>query len=176
MEHFITLYGDNVLRLKSNPVEKITEELEDLALDMIEIVKSQNAVGLAAIQISEPIQLIILKIGEEFVPVFNSKILKKSEETTISEEWCLSIPGVKCDIKRFKWVDIEYLDIENNIQTMKLEDLKANIFQHELDHMNGKLIIDYLTPARRSLIQRKLKDITKLNKVIKRCTKGQINE
>jgi len=137
------------LRKRSGMVSGIDAEIKVLVLDMIETMNTYKGVGLAAPQVGVLKRIIVIKIDDKDIPLINPLITGKSKETDLLEEGCLSLPGRSLEIKRFTGVDVKALDIDGNELNIKLEGLVARIFQHELDHLDGKLILD-----RVSLIQR----------------------
>jgi len=163
----IVKYPNPILRKKCEEVRAITREIKNLALDMIEVMTENEGVGLAAPQLGElkriiavhPIQEHSLKEKSEKKPqVFiNPKIIKKSKETIIDEEGCLSFPGLFLKIKRAKEVEIEALNENGKKIRVRVEGLPARIFQHEIDHLDGILFIDRISFWQRFKIRKKLK-------------------
>jgi peptide deformylase len=172
MKRRIHLYGDPILSTHCLPVINIDDTVEDIVLDMLDILKKDGGVGLAAPQIGEALRIIVIKEPDkEPLILINPEIREKSEETVKSIEGCLSIPGVMCEIQRPIFFDIVFKDIEGVEQAKHLEELEAQIFAHEYDHLEGRLIIDYLTPVRKSLIQKKLRKVLKYHKLITKWDK-----
>lgn len=134
----ILKYPSPILKRKSEKVREINDEIKKLAGDMIETLKKSGGVGLAAPQIGESKRIIIVKT-EAFI---NPEISKRTKETEIAEEGCLCIPGLYLKIKRAKKVEVKALDINGNKVEIKAEGLPARIFQHEIDHLDGILIIN----------------------------------
>ena len=165
-------YDDPILRQHSEPIEEITEEIQELARFMIDYADNHNGIGLSAIQVGVPIRMfvlrdyIVLPDGQWTVSppkVFiNPKIVWKSKETTIDTEGCMSLPGISPGpIERpFKAV-IEALDINGNPFSEEREGLNARVSFHENDHLNGVLQIDRLPPAVRKKITPQLNEIKK---------------
>jgi peptide deformylase len=154
---------DPVLRKVSAPVERIDAELRKLADDMLATMYAAPGVGLAAVQVGVPRRLIVLDTakGEDEPPrplvLFNPKIVALGKEMREHEEGCLSIPGVRIDIERPSSATVQFLDREGKPQELVAEGLLATVIQHEIDHLNGRLIIDFLSRLKRDIIVRKFK-------------------
>ena len=167
----ISLYGDPILTRISKPIEKddFGDELEEFILDMIDTLKHHGALGLAAPQIGVSKRILIVSQTDNPPLVFiNPSIIENSKEIEMGQEGCLSVPGVICEIPRFRDITIKYLDIEGIEAMGALTDLEARIFQHEFDHLNGREMLYYLTPVRRGLIEGKLKKILKYRKFLEK--------
>jgi len=151
----IKKYPDPVLRKKCQEVKELTEEIKKLGLDMLETMIVNQGVGLAAPQVGELKRIIVVhpilkrtpeEIAARTPQVFiNPKIIKKSRETIIEEEGCLSFPGLFLKVKRAKEVEIEALNENGEKIHFKVEGLAARVFQHEIDHLDGILFIDRLS-------------------------------
>jgi len=139
----IKKYPDPILKKKSYEVEKITNEIKKLIEDMAETMKKNNGVGIAAPQVGVLKRIIVIETENGIVPFINPKIIKKSKERETIEEGCLSFPGVFLKIKRPKEVEIEALNKEG--KKIKAKGLLARILQHEIDHLDGILLIDRLS-------------------------------
>jgi peptide deformylase len=134
----------SLLRKKSKRVKEITEETRKLVSEMKEIMEKENGVGLAAPQLGFLERIILVKENNETSVFINPVILEKSKEKGVLEEGCLSVPGFCLEIKRPSRIKIKALDLEGKEFSLELKDLPARIFQHETDHLNGVLIVDYL--------------------------------
>lgn len=155
MNKEIIKYPDPILRKKAAEVKEITEDIKTLAFEMMENVDKNQGIGLAAPQVGESKRIIVVyRISDRSQrtnltikpEVFiNPKIIKKSRETEIEEEGCLSFPEVFLKIKRAKEVEVESLDLDGKKIRIKAKGLPARIFQHEIDHLNGVLFIDRLS-------------------------------
>lgn len=155
----IIKYPNSILRKKCDGVEEITEDIKNLAKNMIETMIKNQGVGLAASQVGALKRIIVvyrinsksqrtnLKAKPEVF--INPKILKKSRETETAEEGCLSVPEVFLEIKRAKEVEVKALDLDGKKIRLKAKGLSARIFQHEIDHLEGILIIDHVRVGRR---------------------------
>ena len=145
----IRLYPDPVLREISKPVEKINQDVKTLVQDMVETMKSHKGVGLAAPQIGIFQRIIIIGIPEEEpLAIINPELSKPKSEDQL-EEGCLSIPGVRVTIKRATNVMVKGLSPEEKTLKIQADDLFARVVQHEVDHLNGILIIDKLPKEER---------------------------
>ncbi|CAM5297557.1 Peptide deformylase OS=Afipia felis OX=1035 GN=def PE=3 SV=1 [Afipia felis] len=158
---------DKRLRLVSEPVDKITPEIRALAEDMFETMYDAPGIGLAAIQVAVPLRLITMDVskkeGERTPRVFiNPQILSKSEDFSVYEEGCLSIPEYYEEVERPAAVRIRYMDIEGQVHEEDAEGLFATCIQHEIDHINGVLFIDYLSKLKRDRVMKKFTKAAKL--------------
>jgi len=158
--------NDKRLRLVSKPVEKITPEIRALADDMFETMYEAPGIGLAAIQVAEPLRLITMdlakKEGETEPRVFiNPEILSASDELNVYEEGCLSIPEYYDEVERPASVRVKYLDREGKQQEIMAEGLMATCLQHEIDHLNGVLFIDHISKLKRDMVVRRFKKLAK---------------
>ena len=152
---------NKLLRQISKPVDKVGKEEQQLMDDMLETMYAANGIGLAAIQIGIPKRIIVMDISKDenkkepryFV---NPVIQNKDKIKSIYEEGCLSVPNQFAEIERPKNCDIEYLDYNGNKQLLKAEGLLATCIQHEMDHLEGILFIDYLSKLKKSIIIKKL--------------------
>jgi peptide deformylase len=153
---------DPLLRRKSAPVERIDAGLRELADGMLETMYAAPGVGLAAVQVGVPRRLIVLDTAKEEEPrrplvLINPEILSLGSELRLHEEGCLSIPDVRIEIERPASVRVRYLDLDGRPQELDAEGLLATAIQHEIDHLNGRLIIDFLSRLKRDIIVRKFK-------------------
>jgi peptide deformylase len=158
---------DKRLRLVSEPVGKITPEIRALAEDMFETMYDAPGIGLAAIQVAVPLRLITMDVskkeGERAPRVFiNPEILSKSEDFSVYEEGCLSIPEFYEEVERPASVRIRYMDIEGQLHEEDAEGLFSTCIQHEIDHINGVLFIDYLSKLKRDRVMKKFTKAAKL--------------
>jgi len=155
---------NQILRQVSTPVEKVGKEEQQLMDDMLETMYAANGIGLAAIQIGIPKRIIVMDISKDenkkepryFV---NPKIINKDSLKSIYEEGCLSVPNQFAEIERPKKCDIEYLDYNGEKKILNAEGLLATCIQHEMDHLEGILFIDYLSKLKKSMIIKKLSKI-----------------
>jgi len=153
---------DPRLRKASEPVGRVDDKLRKLMDDMLETMYAAPGVGLAAVQIGKPIRLIVLDTAKEEEPprplaMVNPEIIKLGSEARMHEEGCLSIPEVRVEIERPASVTMRYTDRDGKPQELSADGLLATAIQHEIDHLNGKLIIDYMSRLKRDMIVRKFK-------------------
>ena len=151
---------DKILRKISSPVQKVGDTERKIMDDMVETMYSANGIGLAAIQIGIPKRIIVidLKIENKKTPLFfvNPVIKNKDNLKSTYEEGCLSVPNQFAEINRPKKCDVEYLDYNGEKKILKAEGLLATCIQHEMDHLEGILFIDYLSKLKKSMIIKKL--------------------
>ena len=163
---------NKILREKSIPVEKIDEDLQKLMDDMLETLYAAPGIGLAAIQVGVPKRVIVLDLSskdKEKNPMYfvNPEIIEKSENYSVYEEGCLSVPGQFAEINRPDKCHIKYLDYYGQLKEIKAEGMLATCVQHEVDHLEGILFIDYLSKLKRSMISKKLiKQKRKLERIV----------
>ena len=151
---------DPVLRKVAEPVERVDDALRKLMDDMLETMYDAPGVGLAAPQIGVLRRVIVMdpaRDEEDPSPIVmaNPEILERSEEMRLHEEGCLSIPEVTAEVERPAITRVAYLDRDGKRQEAELEGLSSTIVQHEVDHLNGVLFIDYLSRLKRDMIVRK---------------------
>ena len=152
---------NKILRQISKPVETVTKEEQKLMDDMLDTMYAAKGIGLAAIQIGVPKRIIVIDLSKEsekknpryFVnPIIKNKNLEKATY----EEGCLSVPNQFAEIDRPSTCEVEYLDYDGKKQLLKADGLLATCIQHEMDHLEGILFIDYLSKLKRSMIIKKL--------------------
>ena len=153
----VRVYGDPCLRAVSKPVKEVGPVERMLITAMFETMDAHKGIGLAAPQVGINEQIFIVDTGKDAFAVINPKILKYHGTDTM-EEGCLSIPNVHVPIKRATSIDVEFTDENNQLVRARLSGLAAKVFQHENDHLLGKLIIDYLSPAEQKKLLQQMKD------------------
>lgn len=162
MKRSILIHPDPRLKKLANPVADVTDALRSLADDMLETMYDAPGIGLAAPQIGIMDRLIVLDCekGEADTPrplvMFNPEVIAASDEENTYEEGCLSIPDQYADVTRPKDVTVRWMDRDGAEQTETFDGLWATCVQHEIDHLEGKLFIDYLRPLKRQMITRKM--------------------
>lgn len=134
-------FGDPVLREKTHEVKKIDEAIKELVKAMEETMHEASGVGLAATQIGVLKKVFVYDAGEGTKVIINPRIVSRDGEVE-DEEGCISVPGVRVKVKRAEKVKIEGQDLEGNPVELEAEGLLARIFQHEMDHLEGKIILD----------------------------------
>ncbi|SEM28418.1 peptide deformylase [Roseovarius tolerans] len=165
MKRPILIHPDPRLKKVCEPVPDLSDDLRRLADDMLETMYDAPGIGLAAPQVGVTRRLIVLDCvkdeGEEPRPLvmFNPEVVASSDETNVYEEGCLSIPDQYADVTRPKIVDVRWIDRDGNAQAETFDGLWATCVQHEIDHLNGKLFIDYLGAVRRQMITRRMQKL-----------------
>jgi len=153
----IRLFGDPCLREKSKPLKEVGPVERMLIAAMFETVHAYKGIGLAAPQVGINDQIFVIDTGDHVMAVINPKILKATGSDEM-EEGCLSIPNLQVKVKRAKAVEVEFINEENRAVRAKLSGLVAKVFQHESDHLQGKMIIDYLSQAEQKKALKLIKD------------------
>ena len=152
---------DLFLRQKSIKVEKVNDELRSLMDDMIETMHAAPGIGLAAIQVGVPTRVIVIDLSREDEkknPLYfvNPEIISNSSVDAVYEEGCLSVPGQFAEINRPDNCKVKFLDYKGKEKILEAEDLLATCIQHEIDHLEGILFIDYLSKLKKTMIVKKL--------------------
>jgi len=171
MKLTIVEYPDKKLREKSKKVEKFDKDLHNLLDAMYDIMISSNGIGLAAIQVAHPKEVLIINLPDEddeqtkenLLEIINPVITYKNGETTY-QEGCLSVPGFYEDIKRYDEINISYQDRDGNTKTLSADGLLSIAIQHEIDHLQGVLFIDKLSYSRRKKFEKEYKKAKKKKK------------
>ncbi len=162
MKRTILLHPDPRLKKAAAPVDDLSDELRALADDMLKTMYEAPGIGLAAPQIGVSSRLIVLDCvkaeGEAPRPLvmFNPEVIASSDRLNTYEEGCLSIPDQYADVTRPAEVEVRWIDRDGNERTETFDKLWATCVQHEIDHLDGKLFIDYLKPLKRQMITRKM--------------------
>ena len=152
---------DEILKKISKPIEKISINEKKLVNDLFETMYNSNGIGLAAVQVGILKRILVVDVSnkdEEKRPLslINPIIKKVSDDTSVYEEGCLSIPNTFIEIERPKICEVEFIDIEGKVRNLKCDGLLSICVQHEINHLDGKLIIDHLSKLRRDLIIKKI--------------------
>ena len=152
---------DPILRKKCEPLEKVDEETKKLMDDMLETMYAAPGIGLAAVQVGILKRLVVIDISKEEEkkkPLFliNPQIMHQSTKTSVYEEGCLSLPGQFAEVERPAECTIKYIDYNGKEKELKSDGLLATCIQHEVDHLNGILFIDYLSKLKKDMIIKKL--------------------
>ena len=140
----IRTFGDPVLRQRATEVGGISDLEQKLFDDMIETMRDAPGIGLAATQVGRLARIFVWEVGEEHGAVVNPSITRRSDETEVDEEGCLSLPGIVYEVERSIAVTVEGLDRAGDATLIEAEGLQARVFQHEIDHLDGVLFIDRL--------------------------------
>ena len=157
-------FPDERLRTVAKPVEEVNDEIKQLVSDMFETMKDENGIGLAATQVNRHVQVVVMDVSEdqnEPRVFINPEIIRK-DGSTISEEGCLSVPGNYAKVERAESITVKALDQNGESFELDAEGLLAICIQHKLDHLKGKLFIDYLSPLKRQRIRKKLEKEARL--------------
>lgn len=158
-------YPDERLRKIAAPVKEVNSEIQRIVDDMFETMYAEDGIGLAATQVDIHQQIIVIDVSEnrdQRLVLINPELLEKSGETGI-EEGCLSIPEQRALIPRAEKIKIKALDRDGKPLELETDGLLAICIQHEMDHLIGKLFVDYLSPLKRQRIRQKLEKMAKLN-------------
>lgn len=166
-QHKLVYYGNQTLRTPAQEVTQITQMVRDLVDEMFEIMHKEQGIGLAAPQIDVPLQVLVIDIRSNKGPMMaliNPKVTAFSDEKDGYEEGCLSLPGITADVIRPVSIQVEGIAINEKPVKLEATGLLARVLQHEIDHLNGKLFIDYLEDYKRKELSSQLKKIKKLNR------------
>jgi peptide deformylase len=159
----ILIHPDPRLKKVCDPVAEISPELRRLAEDMLETMYDAPGIGLAAPQVGVTKRLIVMDCIKEGTPepviLFNPQVIWSSEDLSTYEEGCLSIPDQYADVKRPAEVQVRWTDQDGATQERQFAGIWATCVQHEIDHLDGKLFIDYLGPLKRQMITRKMEKL-----------------
>lgn len=166
-------YGDPVLREKARRFETVTDDVARLAADMIDMMRSSEGVGLAAQQIGQARAICVIEVPEEMdkteqgerlnpgldmpMALLNPEIINFSRKTDTREEGCLSFPEIRGNIDRSSEITVRYMDLDGKARELTAKGFLARVIQHEVDHLNGVLFIDRMSPAKRFALSNKLK-------------------
>jgi peptide deformylase len=167
----LIILPDPLLRQVSKPIERVDSDLQRLADDMLETMYDAPGIGLAAIQIGVARRMLVIDVareGEEKQPLvfINPEIVSSSDERSVYEEGCLSIPDYYAEVERPATVGVKYLDRDGKEQTMKADSLLATCLQHEIDHLNGVLFIDHISRLKREMVIKKFTKAAKTTKAL----------
>ena len=157
----ILIEPDPILRKKCSPLEKVDDQTRKLMKDMLETMYKAPGIGLAAIQIGILKRIVVIDISkdeEKKSPLFlvNPEIIFRSKNTSVYEEGCLSVPNYFAEINRPKKCEVDYMDYDGKKKTLIADGLLATCIQHEIDHLEGILFIDYLSKLKKTIIVKKL--------------------
>ncbi|MDX9702123.1 MAG: peptide deformylase [Candidatus Auribacterota bacterium] len=159
----IAIYGNPVLRKKAKkiPLDKL-HEYRSIADQMFEVMREDQGIGLAAQQVGLTDKIMVIDTQDSpdsKMVVINPEITSYSKQTDTMEEGCLSFPGIRANIVRAQTIEVTFYDLEGKFYRITCSDLIARVFQHEIDHLNGVLFIDRMTPAQKLMLKRKLKKL-----------------
>ena len=151
-------FPDPRLRRVAKPVDAVTDRERQLAADMLETMYDARGIGLAATQVNEDIRLLVLDLSEERddPKVFINPEIVERDGSQTCEEGCLSVPGVYAEVKRAERIRVRALDTDGESFELEADGLLAVCIQHEIDHLDGKVFVDYLSPLKRRMVEKKL--------------------
>ena len=158
----IVTVPDPLLRLISQPVERVDDDVRKLMDDMLETMYLAPGIGLSAIQVAVPRRIVIVDVSRDKEPraphfLVNPKIVWLADETVTSEEGCLSLPDHFAEVERRASIELEFVDYHGASQSLRVEGVLATCIQHEIDHLDGLLFVDHISALKRNMILRKLK-------------------
>ncbi|MCI5077714.1 peptide deformylase [Oricola sp.] len=162
----LVLLPDPILRQPSKTVERVDDDLRRFADDMLETMYDAPGIGLAAIQVGEPIRMLVMDVSKEedeknpFV-LINPEIVSSGDDVSTYEEGCLSIPDYYAEVERPATVTVNYLDRDGNKASLTADGLFATCVQHEIDHLNGVLFIDHISKLKRDMVVKKFTKLAK---------------
>ena len=142
-------FNSDWLKVKCKPIHEITEEVFDVSEKMARTMYNEKGIGLSANQVGIDMRLVVMDLSKSknsLEVYINPEILDKSKKLANSKEGCLSVPGYQDTVKRYKTVTVEYTDLFGNKQVEEMSGLQAYCIQHEIDHLNGKIFVDKLSP------------------------------
>ena len=155
----ILCYPDPRLHKVAQPVAQVDERIQTLVKDMLETMYDAHGIGLAATQVDEHVRVVVIDVSEERnepMTLINPEILWASEEKQLGEEGCLSVPGIHDGVERSSSVKVRALDENGKSREIEAEGMLAICIQHEMDHLMGKVFVEYLSPLKRNRIKTKL--------------------
>lgn len=157
-------FPDERLRTVAKKVDEVNAEVKQLVSDMFETMRDENGIGLAATQVNRHVRVVVMDVSEEQNEprVFINPEITAKDGVTISEEGCLSVPGNYAKVERAEQVTVKAQDENGEEYTLEADGLLAICIQHELDHLDGKLFVDYLSPLKRQRIRKKLEKDARL--------------
>jgi peptide deformylase len=153
----LRIYPDSILRRCAKPVEELNNNIHSLIEDMAELMYTHNGIGLAAPQVGLLQRIILIDNDSNIIPLINP-IIVEEKGIDILEEGCLSLPGVYLNIERSNTIVVNYIDLKENQIQKEYTGLTARIIKHEIDHLNGLLIVDYSSTVEKYLINEYLKN------------------
>ncbi|MFQ5822925.1 MAG: peptide deformylase [bacterium] len=166
---YIVKYGNPFLRIKATPIDVINDSILTLADDMIETMQYAEGIGLAATQVAESIALCVVNLGlieEGASPkAYINPVVLNEEGSSTMEEGCLSIPDIREDVARHEIIRVKYKDLDGYEHEEIYGGMLARVLQHEIDHLNGILFVDRISPIKRKLLSKTLKKIAEESKL-----------
>lgn len=162
----LVILPDPILREVSKPVERVDAPLKAFAEDMLETMYDAPGIGLAAIQVGEPIRMLVIDVSRDEdakqpMVFVNPEIVWTSDSPNVHEEGCLSIPDYYAEVERPAEVKVSFLDLEGQKREMAADGLLATCLQHEIDHLNGVLFIDHISKLKRDMVVKKFRKLAR---------------
>jgi len=162
----LVILPDPILREVSKPVERVDEGLKKLAGDMFETMYDAPGIGLAAIQVGEPVRMLVIDLAKENEPkqpqlFINPEIVASGDERSVYEEGCLSIPDYYAEVERPASVTVRYTDGQGDRREIVADGLLATCLQHEIDHLNGVLFIDHISRLKRDMVIKRFRKLAR---------------
>ncbi|MCG3268732.1 peptide deformylase [Yoonia sp. I 8.24] len=161
----ILIHPDPRLKKVTDPVASVSDDIRRLADDMLETMYDAPGIGLAAPQVAKMLRMIVMDCEKEEdatpapMVLINPQVVWSSEDRSVYDEGCLSIPDQYAEVERPAEVEVEWMTLDGKTQREKFDGLWATCVQHEIDHLDGKLFIDYLKPLKRQMITRKMQKL-----------------
>ncbi len=162
-------YPDPCLRIKTKPVSEFNKDIRDITKSMSDLMYVSQGIGLAATQVGLGLRVLVIDVGEGRKTFINPQVLERSRKKSRLEEGCLSLPGVTVSVLRPAEVKVRAQDENGEYFMAKYDGITATALQHEMDHLDGRLLIDYLDPVRKFFAKRKLTRIKNLGGGGKSC-------
>lgn len=162
----LVILPDPLLRQLSKPVERVDDQLRRFVDDMLETMYDAPGIGLAAIQVGQPLRVLTIDLSKDDEPkapqVFiNPEVVRHGDGVSAYEEGCLSIPDYYAEVERPDTVTVQYLDRDGKEQQVEADGLLATCLQHEIDHLNGVLFIDHISKLKRDIVMRRFRKLAK---------------
>ena len=158
-------FPDERLRTVAKPVEEVNDEIKQLVSDMFETMKDENGIGLAATQVNRHVQVVVMDVSEDQNEprVFINPEIIVNNGLEMMEEGCLSVPGINEKVERAETVTVRALNRDGQVFELEADGLLAICIQHEIDHLDGKVFVDYLSPLKQKRISKKLEKAYKFD-------------
>jgi peptide deformylase len=162
----LIILPDPILREASKPVERVDEAVRKLADDMLETMYDAPGIGLAAIQVGEPLRMLVCDVSKDEEPksphvLINPEIVARGDGTNVHEEGCLSIPDYYAEVERPAEVTVRYVGLDGNEHEISADGLMATCLQHEIDHLDGVLFIDHISRLKRDMVVRRFRKLAR---------------
>ena len=149
-------FPNDILRVTTKPIRKFDDELKKTSHSMADIMYASEGIGLAATQVGLDTSILVIDAGGKLQAFINPVIVEKSKEKVPMEEGCLSLPGVTVNVSRPERIKVRAFNLKGEEFVKEFDGLMAKVVQHELDHLSGRLLLDYLNPIKRVIASKKL--------------------